>query len=166
MRYLLLYIALFLCGHQLLSQSTLSELLQIYNTRSVPYISVEELKMLKEKEQVYLFDAREAKEHAVSRIPSATLVGFSEFSEELITARFPAKDSLIVVYCSLGIRSEEIAEKLVKAGYSNVRNLYGGIFEWKNKGYEVVDKAGNITDSVHTVSGTWAKWLKNGTKVY
>lgn len=149
-----------------MSQSTLSELLHTYNTRSVPYISVEELKMLKEKEQVYTFDAREADEYAVSLIPASTFIGFSEFSEEMIAARFPDKDSLIVVYCSLGIRSEEIAEKLVKAGYSNVRNLYGGIFEWKNKGFEVVDSAGNKTDSVHTVSRVWGKWLKNGTKVY
>jgi len=33
------------------------------------------------------------------------------------------------VYCSLGIRSEVIAKKLKKAGYTNVFNLYGGIFE-------------------------------------
>ena len=43
-----------------------------------------------------------------------------------------ARESTIVVYCSVGYRSEKIAEELDKLGFTNVSNLYGGIFEWIN----------------------------------
>jgi len=70
------------------------------------------------------------------------------------------------VYCSLGIRSEDIAEKLKKAGYNNVLNLYGGIFEWKNKDFTVYNSEGTQTEKIHTFSKEWSKWLTKGIKVY
>ena len=76
------------------------------------------------------------------------------------------KNATIIVYCSVGIRSEDIAEKLQKAGYKNVFNLFGGIFEWKNKQNVVVDTNNNPTEKVHTFSKEWSKWLKKGIKVY
>ena len=75
------------------------------------------------------------------------------------------KNAPIIVYCSVGYRSEKISEKLLAAGYKNVENLYGGIFEWKNKRNTVVDKNG-ITNNVHPYSKTWGVWLKNADKVY
>jgi len=39
--------------------------------------------------------------------------------------------------------------KNVKAGYTNVSNLYGGIFEWVNQGNNVVDDNNRITPKVH-----------------
>ena len=51
-------------------------------------------------------------------------------------------------------------------GFENVRNLYGGIFQWKNQDKPVVDTKGIKTDSVHTYSKAWSKWLKKGIKVY
>src|SRR5690606_42136192 len=47
------------------------------------------------------------------------------------------KQSTIVVYCAVGNRAERIGEKLLKAGYKHVYNLYGGIFEWMNQGNPV-----------------------------
>jgi 3-mercaptopyruvate sulfurtransferase SseA len=66
----------------------------------------------------------------------------------------------------VGIRSETISEKLKKAGYTDVHNLYGGIFEWKNKDYPVVDSEGKETENVHAYSKVWGKWLNKGVKVY
>ena len=80
--------------------------------------------------------------------------------------KLPKKDSKIVVYCSLGVRSEDIAEQLKKAGYTNVFNLYGGIFEWKNKGNTIVDSQEEETEKVHTFNKNWSKWLKKGEKIY
>jgi hypothetical protein len=70
------------------------------------------------------------------------------------------------VYCSLGIRSETIANQLKKAGYTNIKNLYGGIFEWRNKGFKVYNSEDKKTDSIHAFSKAWSKWLTKGTKVY
>jgi len=71
-----------------------------------------------------------------------------------------------VVYCSLGIRSETIAHKLIKKGYTNVYNLYGGIFEWKNNDFVVLDTEGSETEKVHAFNKNWGKWLTKGKKVY
>lgn len=148
------------------AQKTLDTLLDQYNTRSVPYISVAELKMQMMSGEVAVLDAREYEEFAVSHLPSATFIGYSTFSSEEITASLLDKDQPIVVYCSLGIRSEVIGEKLKKAGYTNVRNLYGGIFEWKNKDFSVLDMNGNESENVHVCSKMWSKWLTKGNKVY
>jgi len=160
------YILLLLFGVQSYAQDSLLQLLNTYNTRSIPYISVEELRMLQLNDDVYILDAREFEEFKVSRLNGALYVGFSEFSSELITEKITDSDRTIVVYCSVGIRSEKIGEKLRKAGYKNIRNLYGGIFEWKNKGFPIVDSEGNETEKVHSFSKAWSKWLTNGEKVY
>jgi rhodanese-related sulfurtransferase len=166
MKFKFLNILLFLLGFQGYAQDSLQELLNIYNTRSVPYISVEELRMAQTKGDVKLLDARERSEYEISKIEGATYVGYSEFSSEELMKNIPVTDELIVVYCSLGIRSEEIGEKLKKVGYTNVRNLYGGIFEWKNKDYPVLDSKGIETEKVHPYSRAWGKWLLKGEKVY
>jgi rhodanese-related sulfurtransferase len=146
-------------------QSSLDDLLNNYNTRSVPYISVEELKMRQYNEEVLLLDTRERIEFDVSHIPSAKFVGYSKFSSELITEQIQDKDATIVVYCSLGVRSEVIGEKLKKAGFTKVYNLYGGIFEWKNRDYAVVDASEEETENVHICTKAWGKWLNKGVKV-
>jgi rhodanese-related sulfurtransferase len=166
MRYKFLYILIFLLSIQSFAQDSLQQLLNVYNTRSVPYISVEELRMIQLNDEVYILDARELEEFKVSRINGAIYAGYSEFSSEMISEKIPDLERPIVVYCTLGIRSEEIGEKLRKAGYSDVRNLYGGIFEWKNKGYAVYNSEGIETEKVHSCSKAWGKWLINGEKVY
>lgn len=148
------------------AQKTLDALLNQYNTRSIPYISIAELRMRMATSDITVLDTREYEEFAVSHLPKAQYVGYSNFSSEEILTSIPNKDHPIVVYCSLGIRSEEIGEKLKKAGYTNVKNLYGGIFEWKNKNYPVLDMDGNESENVHTCSKAWSKWLTNGNKVY
>ncbi len=162
----LLYIVLFISSFQSVAQKTLDELLQQYNTKSIPYISVEELKMFQQNKDLVLLDAREPEEFKVSHIKGAVFSGYSNFSAKAISESIKDKSVLIVVYCSLGIRSEKISEKLKAEGYSNVRNLYGGIFEWKNNGFEVFDSEGKETEKVHAYSKNWSKWLTKGEKIY
>lgn len=47
-----------------------------------------------------------------------------------------------------------------------MKNLYGGIFEWKNKEYPVIDSTGRETENVHTFSKMWSKYLNAGNPVY
>lgn len=134
------------------------------NTESIPYISVKALQ--NEIEDLIILDSREEKEFNTSHLKNAIGVGYDSFNLDVVKPKLPNKDSKIVVYCSLGIRSEDIAEKLKKAGYKNVYNLYGGIFEWKNNDFEVLNSQEKPTDSIHTFSKAWSKWLKKGVKVY
>ncbi|GAA4312566.1 hypothetical protein GCM10023115_31260 [Pontixanthobacter gangjinensis] len=146
------------------AQQDLDALLKKYNTGEVPYISVEELRMQQLKGEVTILDAREPQEYVVSHLEDAYFVGYEDFEVSRL-ADIP-KDKPIVVYCSLGIRSEDISTEIQKAGFRNIRNLYGGIFEWKNKGFPVIDSNGKETERVHAFSQTWGKWLKNAEKVY
>ncbi len=146
------------------SQETLSELLTIQNTKGIPYITVQELAMPKTK--AIILDARELEEYNVSHIKKAIFVGYNSFQIDLIKNKLSNKNETIVVYCSLGIRSETIANRLKKAGYNNVFNLYGGIFEWKNNNFKIYNSEGKETDNIHAFSKEWSKWLLKGNKVY
>lgn len=148
------------------TQKSLDVLLQKHNTGSIPYISVEELKMLKIKEPVVVLDAREPKEFNVSHISSAKNIGFNNFSLQDEQLQKLKRDIQIVVYCSVGIRSEKISQKLKQDGFLNVKNLYGGIFEWKNKGFKVVDIKGIETENIHAYSKQWSDYLKAGNPIF
>jgi len=112
---------------------------------------------------VILIDARAKKEYDVSHIQHARWVGFDDF--ELSRVKDLPKEKPVLVYCSVGYRSEKVAEKLKEAGFQHVHNLYGGIFEWKNQGNPVYNASG-ITDSVHAYDKFWGVWLKAGKKVF
>ena len=114
---------------------------------------------LKSNSKYVVLDAREPKEFKVSHLENAVNVGFNKFDGEKTAQMIPDKNTPIVVYCSIGVRSEKIGEKLLKLGYKNVFNLYGGIFEWKNKGGNVVNEAGVSTDFVHTYNKEWSIYL-------
>lgn len=138
-------------------------LLSKHNKESIPYISVEEIQ---KDNSFILLDTREIKEYVVSHLKDARYVGYNNFNINDISEKVKDKNSKIVVYCSVGIRSEDIGEKLKNAGFNNVFNLYGGIFKWKNKGLKVYDINGKETEKVHTFSAYWSKWLTKGEKVY
>ena len=142
-------------------QKSLDKLLKKYNDNGVPYISVETLAM--PKTNAIILDTREPEEYNISHLKNAICVGYNNFDLKKIEALVPNKDTEIVVYCSLGIRSETIGEKLKDAGYTNVKNLYGGIFKWKNENFKVYKNAIE-TDTIHAFSQAWSKWLKNGVK--
>jgi rhodanese-related sulfurtransferase len=124
---------------------------------SVPVIGVEEL--AQKKDQYLLLDAREKKEYQVSHIEGARYIGYNNFSIDQI-ADIP-KDQPVVLYCSIGYRSEKIGEQLKEAGYTNVQNLFGSIFEWVNQGYPVVGEQQKPTEQVHTYNRNWSKWVLN-----
>ena len=158
------FIILLACfSYQANAQKTLEDLLKQHNTYDIPYISVQELAM--PKTQAIILDAREPEEYQVSHIKNAIPVGYNQFDLELTTKQLINKQQTIVVYCSLGIRSESIAKKLQNAGYTKVYNLYGGIFEWKNSEFPIFDSDENQTDNVHVFSNSWGKWLLKGRKI-
>lgn len=112
-----------------------------------------------------ILDARELKEYNVSHIPGAIYVGYDNFVMHKVNAI--AKEKPVYVYCSIGYRSEKIGEKLKKAGFKNVYNLYGGIFNWKNSGFPIVNNTHDKVSVVHGYNEDWAKWinLTDSTKV-
>lgn len=109
-----------------------------------------------------LLDAREKEEFEVSRIDGALWVGYDEVDLSVLKDVDPNAE--VIVYCSVGYRSEKIAEQVKEMGYTNVKNLYGGIFNWKNTSHPVVNDKGT-TEKVHTYNEKWGQWLYKGEKV-
>lgn len=146
-----------------LGQKTIPKVLEKLNSKTVPYITAEEFRA---KKGVIVLDSREIIEFNVNHIKDALYAGYNNFDKNKITAAIPNKNANIIVYCSIGVRSEKIGEKLMNMGYKNVYNLYGGIFEWKNNNGKVIDNKGFDTDIVHTYNKSWSKYLKKGIKIY
>jgi len=128
-------------------------------SQSIPFSYAKDL----QAKAVVFLDARETAEYEVSHIKGAKHIGYDDFSK--LNLEGISKTAELVVYCSVGYRSEKIAEKLQDLGYTNVSNLYGGIFAWKNEGYDVINALGP-TNKVHAYNEDWGKWLVSGEKVF
>lgn len=158
-------ILLFIVFPCLVFSQSINKALEKYNSNSVEYISVEELVKLKNSNQnIKLLDTRQPTEYSISHLQDAIFAGYDDFKLEAIQNQIQKKDS-IVVYCSIGVRSEDIGEQLQNAGYKHIFNLHGGIFDWMNKGYPVYNQNGK-TDKIHAYDIFWSKYLKKGQKVY
>jgi rhodanese-related sulfurtransferase len=156
-----LYFLLF--SASLFAQSPIDCLLLKYNKKTVPYIRIEDFKKLNTP---IILDTREKKEFDVSHIKNAYYIGYDKFNSKTVKEKYKNLNDTIIVYCSVGIRSETIGTKLKKMGYKNVFNLYGGIFEWKNKEEEVINNSQIPTENVHAYSKEWSKYLIKGKKIY
>lgn len=140
-------------------------MLKLMYKNTVPTVKPEQVFFeMKRDSNLIILDTREKEEFTVSHIHSAKYVGYNHF--EIDSLKSIPKNTQIIVYCSVGYRSERIGEKLIKKGYTNVNNLYGGIFEWVNNNYPVVDMNDQKTNKVHAYSKLWGKWLIKGEKVY
>lgn len=129
-----------------------------------PTISCNEAQQKIGDQTTHFLDTRELNEFNTSHIEGAMCVGYDRFN--LKSVLHLPKDELIIVYCSIGARSQNIGEKLVDAGFTNVKNIYGGFFHWNNIGLPKVDNNEKTTDAIHGYSSDWGKWLTNGKIVY
>ncbi|MBI3723027.1 VTT domain-containing protein [bacterium] len=107
------------------------------------------------REPPILVDARTPAEHAISSIASASLVTEDDLDsfESRTSRRAP-----IVVFCSVGYRSSRLAERLSKAGFRDVQNLEGSIFQWANEGRPLFS-GDRPASKVHPFDATWGKLL-------
>ena len=99
-------------------------------TSSIP---ASELKsMLPEK--CSLVDVREPVEFREEHIEGAKLIPLGQLGKRVDEID---RDGPVVVMCRSGKRGQEAFKKLQELGFSNVKNLDGGILAWKEKGYPV-----------------------------
>lgn len=153
----ILLISSFLVAQTISYENMLATLLK----KTVEPISV---KAALNTKSAYFLDTRTKREFEISHIKNAQWIGFEEF--RINKLKNLPKATPIIVYCTVGARSEQIGEKLQKAGYSNVKNLWGGLFQWANEGHLVFDKTEKPTEKIHAYSPEWGVWLQKGIKVY
>ncbi len=127
-----------------------------YLSFDVPVISISEA--YAHKTSYTFLDAREESEFEVSHIENAVYIGYDDF--DIRTVEHIDKSQPIIIYCSIGYRSEKIGKKLKKAGFQNVQNLYGSIFEWVNQHHPIYDSENKATNQIHTYNKKWSKWVQ------
>ncbi len=98
--------------------------------QSIATISVEELalRLAEGKENLQLVDVREAQEIELASIEGFEIFPLSEFAEwsGQIHGKLDA-DRETLVLCHHGMRSAQMCQWLIQQGFSNVKNIVGGI---------------------------------------
>ena len=85
------------------------------------------------KEDAVLLDLRETKEFEGGRLPHAVHIPLSQLPNRISELAKHVKKP-IVAYCERGQRSRMAGNTLVKAGFTNLYHLQGGIKAWKDAG--------------------------------
>jgi sulfur-carrier protein adenylyltransferase/sulfurtransferase len=92
-----------------------------------PVPEIEPQELLAQLGQVALLDVREPHEVEICRIPDTTLIPLGSLPDRLDELDPGAP---LVVHCKVGGRSAKAVRLLLDHGFSDVRNLRGGILAW------------------------------------
>lgn len=91
-------------------------------------ITVQELKQrLDAGSKPFLLDVREPYEYSMAKLEGSVLIPLGTLPQSLEQLDQNAE---IVAYCHHGMRSADAVGFLVQQGYTNVKNLVGGIDAW------------------------------------
>ncbi len=104
-----------------------------------------------------LLDVRQADEYQTSHLKGALLATDLEDALKHLDDKSPGRP--IVLYCSVGYRSSELAGKLQKKGFTRVYNLEGSLFQWANEGRPVFRGEEQVHE-VHPFDRRWGVLLK------
>lgn len=108
--------------------------------------------------QPVLIDARTRGEYQVSHLRDA--INMDPARPTLRPLKSLAKNDPIVVYASVGYRSARLAHWLGGQGYTNVRNLAGGMFRWADDDRPVF-RDNRPTTEVHPYDRRWGLLLES-----
>lgn len=84
-------------------------------------------------EKLNIVDVREESEFAAGHVPGAVHLS-KGIIERDVEAKYPDRNTELVLYCGGGFRSALSADNLKKMGYVNVISMDGGMREWRQQG--------------------------------
>jgi len=97
---------------------------------NVPVISALELKKMQESgTDLQLIDVRGVEEWNIVRIEGASHIPKNIIMSEDVLSQFN-KEDFIVLQCKMGARSRDVLIEMQKQGFTNIKNLDGGIIAW------------------------------------
>jgi len=140
------------------------EIVRRLTARKVPevqWISGAELARWREdagRTQPLLLDARTDAEYQVGHLRDAVRMDAGRPSLRPLRGR--ATNDPLVVYGSVGYRGARLAHWLGSQGFTNVRNLSGGIFQWTDEDRPVFRDA-RPTLQVHPYDRRWGLLLES-----
>lgn len=105
--------------------------------RSVPRISIAELKELMEQKAVVVLDVRDPASFARGRIPGAINIDYTQILAQ--AARFAGETRTIVAYCACTneMTAARAAVDLAAKGIAGAKALKGGWEEWVARGERI-----------------------------
>jgi adenylyltransferase/sulfurtransferase len=129
-----------ICGEH----PTITELIDYHEFCGVPHpdevkeevllpdeITVKQLKVsIDQGAAPVLIDVREPSEYQIARIDGAKLIPLGEVPQRY--QEIP-QDTEVVVHCKSGVRSRKAVDFLKQQGFTNVKNLAGGILAWSQE---------------------------------
>src|SRR5688500_15532085 len=96
-------------------------------------ITPEEVKQrLDAGEQLYLLDVREPHENAEFNI-GGTLYPLGKIQQMDVEQIEDLRDKEVICYCRSGARSMQAAMILEQLGFTNTKNLVGGMLAWRER---------------------------------
>jgi len=78
-------------------------------------------------DQLVILDVREPQEYQINRIPGSILIPLGDLPKRYVELD---PNAVIVSQCKSGVRSAKAQDFLRSKGFTNVRNLTGGILGW------------------------------------
>ncbi len=88
--------------------------------------------LIESNPETVILDVRSYMEYREEHIPGAYNIPLYQLEHRIVELN---KEDEILVYCVIGIISEDASEVLVKNNFTKVYNMVGGIRAWKRAGY-------------------------------
>jgi len=136
----------FLGNHPMLSVAWLAIFLMIIITSvkikmsPIKTIGTQELSFLVNRENAVLVDIRDEKDFKAKHIIDSQRLAKEKITQNDFSSLENSKDKPIIVICHAGISAQGVANQLLKAGFSKVNVLKGGINGWVSAGLPVIKK--------------------------
>ncbi len=130
-----------------------------WGSNSVERIDSTSAQQLIEDKSPLIIDARTIEEFETSHLEQAM-----RFEPSILNSM--DKKQPILIYCTVGVRSNRLAKQLSDAGFREVYDMKDGIIGWANNAQPVIDSSNELTDRIHTYNKSVSPLLKKGTPVY
>lgn len=106
----------------------------------IKQLSTQEMTFMVNKEDGVILDVRAEKEYRASHIIDAKHIATEKVNNNDFASLEKYKDKPIIVVCTAGVTAAKVAGQLLKAGFSKVSLLKGGMNSWMNAGLPVSKK--------------------------
>jgi rhodanese-related sulfurtransferase len=133
----------FVSNHALLSGAWVAILIMlIYGmvtslTSPVKELTTHDATMLINKQDAVVVDIRQSAEFNKGHILGATLIKQEQLTKADFSKVEKNKDKPIIVVCAMGMNSRRVTTQMLKAGFSQVHALKGGMGAWTSAGLPV-----------------------------
>ncbi|MDO6425599.1 rhodanese-like domain-containing protein [Thalassotalea sp. 1_MG-2023] len=103
----------------------------------IKQLSPQELTFLVNREEGVVVDIRSEKEFKTARILDAKHLPSEKANKDDFATLEKSKDKPIILVCAAGVSASNVANKMLKAGFSRVSVLKGGMNAWSGAGLPV-----------------------------